>query len=370
MRIFCWILVLTLLLAAGCTSSSKPRFTEDEIKNIPLVEKENLPEASGGFVLSIAGDTLTSNEVVAPLVESYRELAQARTQEQFRTQALPGVKISIINKIANILLYKEAKKELGDKADEMIEKAVKTETRKFIASFNGDYSKAEEELKNMGMDWGEFRQYQEKMILSQSYLAKQLPDDKKPIMYSELKEYYQKNKEKFALKGLVRYRLIDIDINKLQLTDLNQDRSKQGEKIADEILTKIKAGEDFGQLAKEYSNGPWAYKGGLREQETMGSLAAPYDILTKMVDQLKPGQVTEPATKGGHIFILKLEEKVDPSFEPFESVQKKLEAMITYDRQKEAINKLNDKIVEQAKLTDLDRFIDFCLNRIYLQGNM
>jgi len=370
MRIFCWILISMLLFALGCKSASKPRFTEEEIKNIPLVEKENLPEVSGGFVLSVAGETLTSNEVVAPLVESYKELAQARTLEDFKTQALPGVKISVVNKVANILLYKEAKKELGDQADDMLEKAVKTETRKFIVSFNGDYSKAEEELKNMGMDWTEFRQYQEKMILSQSYLAKQLPDDEKPIMYSELKEYYQKNKENFAIKGMVRYRLIDIDINKLQLTDPNQDISEEGKKLADEIITKIKAGEDFGQLAKEYSDGPWAYKGGLREQEKMESLAPPYDILVKVVNQLNPGQITKPVTKGGHIFILKLEEKITPSFEPFENVQKKLEAMITYERQKEAINKLNDKIVEQAKLTDIDRFIDFCLSRIYLQSNM
>jgi len=371
MRIFCWISILVLLFALGCGSkNSKPRFTEEEMENIPLVEKENLPEASGGFVLSVAGETLTSDEVVVPLVESYKELAQARTLEQFKTQAQQGVKVSVINKIANILLYKKAKKELGDQADDMLEKAVKTETRKFIVSFNGDYSKAEEELKKMGMDWVEFRQYQEKIILSQSYLAKQLPDNEKPIMHSELKEYYQKNKENFAIKGLVRYRLIDIDINKLQLADPNQDRSEQGKKFADEIITKVKAGGNFAQLAKEYSNGPWAYKGGLREQEKIESLRPPYDVLIKMVDQLKPGQVTEPVTKGGHIFILKLEEKITPSVEPFEKVQKKLEAMIMFDRQKEAINKLNDKIVEQAKLTDLDRFIDFCLNRIYLQNSM
>ena len=370
MRIFCCILIPMLLFALGCQSSAKPRFTEEQMEAIPLVEKANLPEASGGFVLSIAGDTIRSDEVVAPLVEPYKELAQARTLEQFKTQAKQGVKTSIQNKIANILLYKEAKKELGDQADDMLEKAVKTETRKFIVSFNGDYSKAEEELKNMGMDWVEFREYQKKMILSQSYLAKQLPDDEKPIMHSELKEYYENNKENFAIKGFVKYRLIDIDINKLQLTDPSQDRSEQGQKLADEIIAKVKAGEDFVGLVKEYSNGPWAYKGGLREQEKMESLRAPYDILIKMVDQLKPGQITKPVAKGGHIFIMKLEEKITPSVEPFENVQKKLEALIEYDRQKKAINKLNDKIIEQAKLTDLNRFIDFCLNQIYLKNKV
>ena len=368
--ILCCILISMLFMVLGCDSSSKPRFTEEEMKNIPLVEKENLPQASGGFVLSVEGDAVTSEEVVAPLVGPYKELAQARTLEQFKTQALQGVKVSVVNKIANILLYKKAKRELGDQADDMLNKAVDTEIRKYIVSFNGDYSKAEEELKNMGMDWVEFRQYQEKMILSQSYLAKQLPDDEKPIMHTELKNYYEKNKETFAIKGLFRYRLIDIDINQLQLADPNQDRSEQGKKLADEIVARIKAGEDFGQLAKEYSNGPWANKGGLREQEKMESLRAPYDVLVKIVDQLAPGQIAEPVTAGGHIFILKLEEKIIPSFEPFEQVQKKLEAMIKYDRQKEAINKLNNKIVEQAKLTDLDKFIDFCLTQIYRQNNI
>ena len=64
---------LLFLLAAGCGSTDKPIFTEKELAQIPLPQREGLPAVSGGFTLSIAGEVITSDDIVLPLVEHFRD---------------------------------------------------------------------------------------------------------------------------------------------------------------------------------------------------------------------------------------------------------------------------------------------------------
>jgi predicted site-specific integrase-resolvase len=62
---------------------------------------------------------------------------------------------------------------------------------------------------------------------------------------------------------------------------------------------------------------------------------------------------------------MKLEEKRPKSFEPLENVQKEVEAKINFDRRKKAADEFSANLVQQVALTERDRFIDFCLEKIY-----
>jgi len=66
---------------------------------------------------------------------------------------------------------------------------------------------------------------------------------------------------------------------------------------------------------------------------------------------------------------MKLEEKSEASVEPFEAVQSQIEAKIILERRREAIDKLNEEVMQQAAIENADRFIDFCLERIYRTSN-
>jgi hypothetical protein len=95
------------------------------------------------------------------------------------------------------------------------------------------------------------------------------------------------------------------------------------------------------------------------------SLAEPYNVLAAEAQKIEPGEVAGPIVTRQHIFIMKLQEKQIAGYEPFEDVQELVKNKILLDRRNEVFDKLNAEIRWQAKLSNTDKFVDFCLEKIY-----
>lgn len=373
-----FLTLLALLLTVGC-GKEEPKYTAEELANTPFAQRDGLPEVSGGFVLVVSGETITTDEmikmpierngVILPLIDYFRPIAQRTSFEQFEITARTEFENMLVRNISNILLYQEAIKDAGEQIEGPLEKAIEAEVRKFIVRYDNDYAKAEEALSQAQMNWQSFREWQKKMILSQSYIAKQLPTPT-PVTYSEMIAYYNQVKdERFAIKAVLRFRLVDIQPAKIEATGENQNKIEMAKELANELLRRINAGEDFGELAKEYSHGHRAMWGGLWPQLDPSSLAEPYDILAAEAWKIKVGQIAGPIETTGHIFIMKLEEKQATNVEPFEKVQKQIEEEIIFEREMRSREEIVAKLVQQASIGNKDDFVDFCLRKIYQMSN-
>jgi hypothetical protein len=368
MRKCAWLVPLVFLVITGCRGE-KPRFTEEQLAAMPLPQRTGLPECSGGFVLAVGDEPLTADEIVNPLLEYLGPVAQKNDYPQFERQARGKVEQFVVSKIANILLYQQAKKELGAGLDERLEKLAEAEVRKFIVSFGGDYARAEHALKQDGMDWASFKDYQKKIILSQHYISTKLPQER-PVTYRDLRQAYNNMKEEFfTVPAKLEFALIDIELAKLESADPNETAEQIGKELAGELIERLRSGEDFGKLAKRYSHGHRASSGGVWEPVQPESLAKPYDILAVEAEKIQPAQIAGPIEADGHIFIMKLIDKQAKTVEPFEKVQKQLEAKIDFDRRKQAVDEFGAKLVQQAQMGNKDEFINFCLRKIYQMSN-
>ncbi|MGB2864874.1 MAG: peptidylprolyl isomerase [Sedimentisphaerales bacterium] len=375
---FICLLVFMLLLSGGC-DSNKSRLTDAEVERRAITQKIELVEAAGGFVLMVGGETLTSDEIIDSRArldglfispkEYFGPIAQTSELEQFKERAKGQLEEILMAKMSNILLYQHAKRQAGGNIDEGLEKAAQNEYRKFVLGFGGDQARADDELKRRLMDKKSFIEQQKRLILIQSYMASKLPNNR-PVTYRELMDCYNRIKDKdFAIASKIRFRLIDIQPARLELEDPNDDRWQLGKERVKKLLELIKSGEDFGELAKQYSHGDLKYFGGLWRSVQPSSLAEPYDILAVEAEKIEPGQVAGPIVTKEHIFIMKLEEKQIAGYEPFEDVQELVEEKVLLDRYNEAVDKLNAEIRREAKLSRTDKFIDFCMEKIYRISN-
>jgi parvulin-like peptidyl-prolyl isomerase len=375
---FIFLSVLMLLLIGGCNDGSA-RLTDAELERRTLTQKIELVEAGGGLVMMVGGETLTSDEIIdsrtqlnemfiSPM-EYYRPIAQANELEQFKERARGQLEEILMDKISIMLLYQQAKRQAGGNVEEGLEKAAQNEYRKFVLNFGGDQARADEALRQRQMDQKTFIEQQKKSILIEWYRASKMPVSR-PATYRELMDCYDRMKDEYFTRvARITFRLIDIQPAKLQVTDPNQDRRQFAEQRARELLARIVSGEDFGELAKQYSHGDWRAFGGLWRPVQPESLAEPYDMLAVVAEKMRTGQVAGPIMAEGHVFILKLEEKQSAGYEPFEKVQELVEEKIMFDRRKEVLDKLNDRIKREAKLSRTDEFIDFCLEKIYRISN-
>ncbi len=360
-------LILTLFFA-GCVGDNKSVFTDEKLADVPFAQRTGLPQPSGGFVLIVGGETITTEQIIEPLMKYLSPLAQQSDFEQFSVQARPQVEQMLVNKISNILLYQKAKADAGDQIDAALEKAVEAEVNRFLVGFEGDVAKAEQALKEMDMDWESFKDYQKKMLLSQSYMSSQLPEEA-PVTHSQLLDAYNVMKESFSTPAILKFQLIDIQPLRLKGTGSNKNKLASARKLANKLVGKIKAGEDFGSLAKQHSYGHRKSIGGLWKPVRPDSLAKPYDILAERAEKIEPGQIAGPIEVEGHIFIMKLLEKQSESVEPFEKVQKQIEAKIQLDRRRKAVDEFSIKIAQQAAFDRKYEFTTFCLREIYRISN-
>ncbi len=372
--------LFVLFFAGSCSDSSKSASADAELQRLALRQKVKLLEEAGEPVLVIGGESISSDDIInSPVnlgerlispIEYLTPIAQRHNLEQFKERARDPLESALSIKISDILFYQLAKSQVKENVDEAVEKAAEMELRKFVLNYGGDQAKADEALKQMGMDRQSFKERQKKFILTQSYVAKEFPGNNSPVSYSQLKTCYEQMKEEsFVRPATIQFRLIDIQTAKLQLSDPNQDPLEEARKLADKLVEQIRAGTDFGELALGYSHGHRRAFGGLWNPVNPDSLAKPYDTLAVEAERIKPGQIAGPIEAEGHIFIMKLEEKHPKSYEPFEKVQQQVEQRIIADRRWEVINKLDAKVMQQRELEEKDKFIDFCIEKIYQISN-
>jgi peptidyl-prolyl cis-trans isomerase SurA len=367
--------VFIVVLLGGCNSAP----SEAQKERQKLTQKIELVEAEGGYVLMVGGETLTSDEIIDSRIqlnqlfispkEYFGPIAQNSDFEQFKKRIKGQLEEIIMGKISNILLYQHAKKQAGGNIDEGLEKAAENEYRKFVLGFGGDQARADAELKLRQMDKKSFMEQRKRALLIEWYMASKMPNNR-PVTYRELMDCYNEIKDKyFSRAAKIRFRLIDIQPAKLEITDPNEDRRQLGIMFANKLLALIKSGQDFGELAKQYSYGNWREFGGLWRSVEPSSLAAPYDILAAEANKMEPGDVAGPIVTKEHIFIMKLEEKQIAGYKRFEDVQDLVKEKVLLDRHNEVIDKLNTEIRREAKLSSTDKFVDFCLEKIYHLSN-
>ncbi len=119
----------------------------------------------------------------------------------------------------------------------------------------------------------------------------------------------------------------------------------------DEVIHKLQAGEDFGELANKYSDGPRAEKNGQWGWTRHGSLAEPE--IEAALFELPVGKVSQVFETDSSFQIIKVNERKEAGVIPFADVQDKLEqAMITESRMtatKEILKNLYAKAIIETE---------------------
>lgn len=218
-------------------------------------------------------------------------------------------------------------------------------------------------------DWKDFHEQQRRAVLIQSFLSQEMKVEK-PITYSELVRYYDSIKdENYKKDESIEFRLIDLEIEKFaDPNDPNVNAGQKAMQLAAELAEKIKNGENFAELAKKYSNDEAAQNGGLWKPVRPGSLVEPYNAIETAVETMSIGQTSPPIAAKDHIFIVKLENKQAQEYEPFEKVQTEVEGRFVLERRRKMVDDMMNKIMAQVDLSYADNFLEFCVERAWLQA--
>lgn len=245
------------------------------------------------------------------------------------------------NLIARELLYQESQKK-GIKVDQKEIEAQLTALKGRFPS-EVEYKNA---LSTMNLTEADLRFQFERDVAIRKLLDDQI-GGKSTVSEKESRAYYDGNLESFKKPEQVRASHILIKV------DPGADEAKKAEartKI-ESLQAKLKNGEDFGALAKEYSEGPSGPKGGDLGFFGRGQMVKPFE---ETAFSMKPGQVSGMVeTRFGYHLIM-VTERTPESTLSYEEVKDRLEQYLKQQKAQEAIAAYVETLKGKAKI---ERFV-------------
>ncbi len=264
---------------------------------------------------------IVNNEVITTqyINEQYESVPEA--YRQFITKEM------ILNKSINeLLLLQEAKKQgITVTKEELLKVIDDVITQSGLSK--EEFAKTLEE-QNITMDFVE--DYYKKQLTINKLLEKTVLS-KIIVSSSEVREYYENNKNEFVIPEQIRARHILIESSE----------------EAEEILKQLNDGADFIELAKEKSICPSASEGGDLGYFSKGQMIAEFEDAAFALDvgELSPVVKTQ---YGYHI--IKLLDKKPETIIGLEEAMEEIEAMLKQEKQNgEIMNHLN-RLIENADI--------------------
>ncbi|WP_279265929.1 MULTISPECIES: peptidylprolyl isomerase [unclassified Romboutsia] len=309
----------------GCSSSKI-----DKEENIATVNGNGITVGNYQIVLELNkqsiqayyGDTIWDQEVEDGV--TYRE--------KFKEMILDQM-------VYTESIYQKAKDEKLLATEDEVNKAI--EDFKTSIKENEDYQK---ELDELGVD-DNFLKYQfERDLASENYKANF--EKNIDITEDEMKTYYDENKEEFHTDEVEASHIL-IKTMDDQGNALSDKKKAEAKKKAEEVLEKLKSGEEFSALAKEYSqDAGTAENGGELGFFAKGKMVKEFEDAAW---KLNVGEISDIVETSYGYHIIKVTDKVDEQ-QPFEDVKDTIKTNLISEKYNEQVEKLkSDSKVEINK---------------------
>jgi len=311
----------------AATVNGQPIFAEDVLRQVPLDQAQRLAQAEQMFAahqLSEEDFTALQQKVIEINLPQHedRELLLQALKTKVKEDALKGIQKHIDANYNNEYLphvMKLAKADTEAEFDEMLRKQGSS-----IETLRTQYRNKE---------------------LAQNYLgSKAMP--KSGFDRPDVLKYYQEHKEDYAIRAQAKWDQINLKFAK------NGGQAGTRKK-AHQILQRLDAGEDFAEIAKEFSNGPMASNGGKRGWTTEGSLAN--KAIEQALYELPLGEISDPIESKDAIDIVRVVDRTDSGYQPFAAVQEDIKTQLKNLQWQKATKALLEELREKATI---ETFID------------
>ncbi|MBS3808714.1 MAG: peptidyl-prolyl cis-trans isomerase [Desulfobacterales bacterium] len=130
----------------------------------------------------------------------------------------------------------------------------------------------------------------------------------------EIKDYYENNQDEFKNPEKVHARHILVKSQQ----DASDEKKAEARKKIEEVQKKLEQGNDFSELAKEYSEGPSSKKGGDLGYFSHGQMVEKFD---KAAFALEPGETSDIVETRFGYHIIKVEDKKSESMKSLDKVR-------------------------------------------------
>lgn len=291
------------------------------------------------IVARVNNEIITSSELekarVAAAEDAQQECSGRCTADQLQVAVEDRQKFALRDLIDQSLLAQRGK-DMGINVEGDV---VKQLDQVRIQNKLDSMEKLEAAVTKEGLNWDDFKNNIRNKLLTQEVIRREVGSHIN-IGRDESMKYYEEHKKDFVKPELVALRAIEISTDGKKDSDLPDLRKK-----ADDLLRRIKEGEDFATLAKRFSDGSTAQQGGYLGTYKRGELSKQ---LEDQVFAMKKNQLTDVIeTKQGYL-ILQVLERYEEGEQPFEKVENEIMDHLYGERMEPALREYLKTLREQS----------------------
>ena len=278
------------------------------------------PAASGGKVeiieqilVKVNGEIITKTELEDRQVAALRQRAQQMSDEELK-KAIAAITPEILVDAVDELLLLQRGKELGYKVtDEQFKRVLDNIRKENKLESDEQFSAA---LKQEGITIEQLRKNLEKQMVINQVQQVEVAG-KVGISESEAQAYYAEHKDEFTTAASLTLRELLVAV-KSDGKSVNVAADDAAKAKAESLRARARAGESFAALVAEASDAPSKASGGL-----VGPLSAEEldPGVRKIIEGLKPGDVSAVFRTGGGYALLQLDASTPPVVKSFESAR-------------------------------------------------
>jgi parvulin-like peptidyl-prolyl isomerase len=324
--------VLGILLGTRSTKSAEAGGSSGSAEPAPI---ETTWLAAGEPLASVNGVVIGS-DVVSGVVSMYEYMSYGMFIEDYYEDSANGMTeadyndqklISVNDILVNFFVPTEVLSQHFEYKD-MLSDETKAEIEEEMANVYTDET-ATAELSAHGVTEEMVRFYLDSVALMDVFRTETMETN--PVTDAEVQAFYDENPDYFVVP-------MSFEASHILIEDAEHTPEKLAEIEA--ILARVQAGEDFAELAKEYSEDSGsAANGGELGSFSEGDMVEPFEEACKA---LNPGEVSGIVETDYGYHIIKLTSKTDAGVTPVEDVSESIKEYLADEKATEALNALVD----------------------------
>lgn len=323
-------LTAVILAAFPVLARAQVNPTPDDAEKA-VADRLNMQFANG--IAAIAeGKVITVDDIrreIAPLLPQVQR--ESRNEREFN-EKINALQDNIVQELIDrVLIVKEFYK---DEKRSVPASFIDNQVAEIIATqFEGDRSKYLAYLRGRGISQKDYRrEVEEDMIYG--YMRQQQRKSATQVSPVRIQQFYDENKERFYQEDQVKLRLIQLSRAEGETDDALRQR-------AESVVTQLKGGADFVDLARLYSQDSRRTKGGDWGWQGKSDLRKEFaDVLFT----LEKGQTTDPIIMTEGAFLLHVEDRKFAGILPIDEVREQIERMLIQQYARQAQERWLEKL--------------------------
>ena len=324
-------------------------------------------EVVAASLIQVNDKFLTVDDILRGSGERLATLPRNVPLPTFRGRVRKVVLEEIAHRVIELLTYEEARLHLNERQKGAIDNELDQKLRTMIAEIGGSRKKLETVMVQRGTDLETVLTNMRRELTVRYFLERRfLPAI--AISRSMLWEYYTQNRSEFSKPPRVQMQIVAAPLEKFlppgSVGPTERERMAAGlraRKVINEAAAAIKAGEDFGDVARRSSRGIKAASDGIWPMMPAGSFAQ--KAIEDVAFSLEEGQVSDVIETPDGYYIVKARRIQPGRSVSFEEAQEQIEMKLRQEQLRTLEQDYFQRLRERSHVRQSDKFLDLAVDR-------